>query len=144
MKYSWKGHKDSSAHLDKQSKQHRLHSNARYDLHSLKALFICFRKQRDQNLCLRYIGIWTNPLACLKRPVCKKALIGWTHLSEKRWREVNLHTSTPTGGHVQLECRGFTVFLVLKFTFAPANTDLQLQECTLLRQLFFQLQKVAI
>ena len=51
---------DSSAHLGKRTKQHRLSSNSRFDLHNPKKLYRCFRKQHGHVLCLHCSGTWTT------------------------------------------------------------------------------------
>ena len=46
---------DCSAHLDKRSKQQHVISNSRFDLHSPKALYLCFRKQHSHIVCSHFV-----------------------------------------------------------------------------------------
>ena len=78
---------NSSAHLYKQSKQHRMCSISQLDLHSLKALYRSVRKQHGHTLCLQQYS--ENPLASLRRRVYMWALIGWANVLVSGWQEVN-------------------------------------------------------
>ena len=60
---------DSSAHLDKRSKQHLACSNSRFNLHSPKGFSSGFRKQYGHVVCSHFIY-------CLRRRVCTRAVIG--------------------------------------------------------------------
>ena len=81
---------DSSAHLDKHSKQHHVRSNSHFDLLSSKSLHLCFRKQQGHMLCLDCNGDLDNLPACLRRRVCSRKLIGQAHLPVRGWHEVSL------------------------------------------------------
>ena len=45
---------DSSVHLNKRGKQNQVSSRSRFDLHSPKAFYRCFRKQYGHVLCLLF------------------------------------------------------------------------------------------
>ena len=51
---------DSSAHLDKRSKQHHVILNSQLDIHIPKEFHPCFRKQHGHVLCLHQLGTWTT------------------------------------------------------------------------------------
>ena len=79
---------DSSAHLDKRSKGHHISSHSRFDLPRPEALLLVLKAALPPALFALQKHLDT-PLACLRRRVSTRALIGQAHLSVREWREVN-------------------------------------------------------
>ena len=71
---------DNSAHLHKWSEKHHVSANSHFHLHRALKYFITIVFENNTATCFVY---------SLRRHVCSRALIGWAHLSVKRWREVS-------------------------------------------------------
>ena len=75
---------DSSAHLDKRSKEYHVILNSRFDLHSPEALYCCFRKQHGLVLRLHYSSTWTTRGPVQEGVVCTRSQL----ISQSVVREV--------------------------------------------------------
>ena len=64
-------------------------SNSRFSLQSPKGLYRLLSKTARPRVLFTLQRYLDNPPICLRRRVCRLAVIGWTHQSVRRWGEVN-------------------------------------------------------